>query len=574
MRTKNAIMNTTLIAVLAAGAPALADSFTPTNVPNPQAKVVGNSAPNVVSPELALETLAQGSTRLEPNSDSLTKFYGYDNDGPMLPAPGDVQSTSHNVEATKTEPDKNTYLVVCPDDQDHCARKLTGPDPAFDYGSHFLFQGHENGLVNDANKALRKGYITRINLDVDSEADGDHRVTLLATKDVNGNPLPAIDGSTWDPWAQRLLFTSENGGNGGVWQATLDYPAKVEDISCVLGRGGYEGIQNDSDGNLWIVEDSGGKNGEVLNTHAKRPNSFLYRFLPNDKTDLKKGGKLQALQVITSSGPLVFNAVDSADTAIKDPKVQELHTCGKLLQTKWIDLKTTNQCDPAAAFNANALAKTAGATPFKRPENGQFHPGSKFTEFFFDETGDTDLRSEAATPDPTFGGFGSILKVTQLDGPLAVNGTIQVFYLSAAAHSSFDNVGFWSKDQVVFVQDMGDTLHTQLQALDSAYLFNVKRNYCDTGLQPTRILAQGRDASATIDSGLGSVSGNGFQNDGDNEITGWHTSNGDPTPKGILGAKIPHPFHKGWRTFYTQQHGDNVTYEVVKRASWSDDDEE
>jgi hypothetical protein len=52
----------------------------------------------------------------------------------------------------------------------------------------------------------------------------------------------------------------------------------VTDTSGSLGRGGYEGVQNDSAGNLWIVEDSGGpaKNG----TTAKRPNSFLYRYVP------------------------------------------------------------------------------------------------------------------------------------------------------------------------------------------------------------------------------------------------------------------------------------------------------
>jgi hypothetical protein len=29
----------------------------------------------------------------------------------------------------------------------------------------------------------------------------------------------------------------------------------------------------------------------------------------------------------------------------------------------------------------------------------------------------------------------------------------------------------------------------------------------------------------------------GFQNGGDNEITGFHVSDGDPTPNGLLGAK-------------------------------------
>ncbi len=70
----------------------------------------------------------------------------------------------------------------------------------------------------------------------------------------------------------------------------------VEDISGILGRGGYEGIQADSDGNLWIVEDVSGKAGAV-NKNAKQPNSFIYRFIPKNKHDLRAGGKLQALQV-------------------------------------------------------------------------------------------------------------------------------------------------------------------------------------------------------------------------------------------------------------------------------------
>ena len=66
-----------------------------------------------------------------------------------------------------------------------------------------------------------------------------------------------------------------------------------------------------------------------------------------------------------------------------------------------------------------------------------------------------------------------------------------------------------------------------------------------------------------MDSSIGGVNGNGFQNDGDNEITGFHVSDGDPTTEGILGAKKPKPFTQGWRVFYTQQHGDNTTFEIL-----------
>ena len=66
----------------------------------------------------------------------------------------------------------------------------------------------------------------------------------------------------------------------------------VEDVSGALGRGGYEGIQTDSDGNLWILEDVGGTTGAA---NARQPNSFVYRLVPNDRTNLANGGRLQVL---------------------------------------------------------------------------------------------------------------------------------------------------------------------------------------------------------------------------------------------------------------------------------------
>lgn len=66
--------------------------------------------------------------------------------------PGDVQTTVHDAEATRTEPDKNTDLILGRQD---------GPDPDDDYGTHFPFQGRELGETS---------YITRVNLDADPSA--------------------------------------------------------------------------------------------------------------------------------------------------------------------------------------------------------------------------------------------------------------------------------------------------------------------------------------------------------------------------------------------------------------------
>jgi len=515
------------------------DSKRPISVPTANSKAPGIAAPNVLSVGLVEALVAQGSTPLENPSD-LTHFYGYDNNGPMLPIGGVLP------EATKTEPDKNTYLIL---------RNQHGADALYDYGTHFLYQGHEVGVGG-------QGYITRINLD----ADGPHRVTLLATKDVNGNSLPTIDGSTWYPFSHKLLFTSESGSNASVVQATPDFPSTVEDISGILGRGGYEGIQSDREGRLIIVEDVGGKTGTV-NSHARQPNSFVYRFLPNSPFDLKMGGKLQVLQVESHShaGPIVFGGTSAAavDADITSQDQRDLHTYGLHFQTAWATIHDT-ATQGSAPFDANAAAKLAGGTPFKRPENGQFRPGTNFSEFVFDTTGDTNALTEAGSQ---FGGFGAIFRL-RLSGN---SGALSLVFRGDVAHTGLDNCSFWDANRIVFVEDAGDGLHAQRNALDSAFLFDLNMDYGNPQNQPVRVLAEGRDASATLDSSfLGQA---GFQNEGDNEITGWHQSDGDPGIDGLLGAKIPKPFRDGWRLFFTQQHGDNNTFEIFATAKDDGDDD-
>jgi hypothetical protein len=516
--------------------------FHPVASANP--KSPGTSAPTILPPELIETPVAQGSFLLEnPATITMTdgttlgiSRYGYDDDGPLLPAPGDLPSATHKVEASKSEPDKNTYLVLY---------GQTGADPNYDYGTHFLFQGHELGAAT---------VLTRVNLD----ADGAHRITVMASTTDTGAPINAIDGSTWDPFAQRLIFTTESSG-APTYSATLAFPSVVEDISGSVGRGGYEGVQNDSDGNLWIVEDIGGSK-PAATPHSKVPNSFVYRFVPKHKDSLK-AGKLQVLQVtsLTSGQPIVFQSADAATSDIID-----LHTYGKSFMTTWVTIHDTD-VDGTTPFNANDLAKAKSGTPFKRPENGQFRPGSKFGEFVFDETGDTDSRTEVGK---AAGGFGSVLALSQ-KSPSANTGMLSLVYLSDIAHSGFDNCAFISKSKIVFVEDAGDTLHTQRNALDSAYVIDLTVDY-SMGAQPPRILAEGRDASATIDSGFTDGGFAGFQNEGDNEITGFHVSNGDPGKDGLLGAQTPKLFKEGWRAFYTQQHGDNFTWEILPAPSAPD----
>jgi hypothetical protein len=508
-----------------------------TNVPSANTRSDGFAPASKLSPELSQTILAQGSTRME-NSSALTSFYGYDNDvlnsagnPQMVPVPANPAAEAH-----KTEPDKNTYLVF--------KHGLDGADPGYDYGTDFLFQGHESGVGGGSD-------LTRINLD----ADGEHRVTLLATTDVNGNPVAPIDGSTWDPWAKRLLLTTENPG-APTYAATPNFPSAVTDVSGALGRGGYEGIQDDSDGNIWIVEDIGGSSKP--GTTAKRPNSFVYRYVPAKPGDLQHG-KLQVLQVLNEGGePITF----SSQAALNSPDQLALHTYGRSFKTKWVTIHDT-AVDGTAPFVATDLAKAASATPFKRPENGAFQPGSHFTKFLFDETGDTNATSPE---NGAAGGWGSIMQLTQ-SGPSASTGKLTMLYRCDEGHTGIDNVAFLSRNAVTFVQDAGDTLHAQSNALDSGFVWNVTTDYSNPANQPVRWLAEGRDPSATLDAANG-----GFgSNEGDNEITGVHVSDGDTGVDGLLGAKIPDLGDGSWRWFYTQQHGDNRTYEVVLKPSHHDE---
>jgi hypothetical protein len=492
-------------------------------------KSAGYAPASVLSPELTQIAVAQGSTRVENQADGVA-YYGYDNDvlGPggqplMVPTPAQPATEAH-----KTEPDKNTYLVF--------KDGLTGADPAYDYGTHFLFQGHEGGSP---------GYITRINLD----ADAAHRVTLLATQDKDAHALATIDGSTWEPWAKRLLFTTESASNP-TYAATPGYPSTVEDVSGALGRGGYEGIQDDEDGNIWIVEDIGGANKP--GTVARIPNSFVYRYVPDERGDLHNG-KLEVLQVLRAGSPIT----QATQTALQSDDQKSVHTYGNKLDTRWVTIHDT-AVDGHDPFNANTKAKAANGTPFKRPENGLFRPGSHFTEFYFDETGDTNATS---VENDCCGGWTAVLKLTQHD-PSAATGKLSLVYKGDAAHAGFDNTAFFSKDLLSFVEDAGDTLHGQRNALDSGYMIDVTTDYSKPGNVPVRWLAEGRDASATLDS-----ANNGFgKNDSDNEITGLYVSDGDPTKEGILGHRTPHPWGEdgNWRVFYTQQHGDNPTFEVLR----------
>ena len=270
-----------------------------------------------------------------------------------------------------TEPDENLYLKF--------SQNPGGPTPGFNYGRNFLYQGHEN--------AGNLAYVTRINLDVTDPA---HRITLLTpvnpTTGLTG--FNRIDGSTWNPFTKTLLFAQEDSALGGIIQITPNWPQQVTTLYQFLGRAAYEGIHSDDKGVIYMEEDTAGPRPGGLATidgvpnlplkAAAQPNSFVYRYVPNNAKRIEDGGKLQALQVIIDGNPVAFHAADPVGDITA--KVQrQLHTPGTSWPIKWVTVHTANKDDPPSAlFDANAAAKAAGATPFKRPENMAWLPARAF----------------------------------------------------------------------------------------------------------------------------------------------------------------------------------------------------
>jgi len=552
------------VAALGLSAAGIAAAQISSGVPNANPRA--GAPANVLATGYSLTTVAKGSDALENPSGALQRYGSVSDGGAGEAGAGFATPTGLD---TKSEPDQNTYLVT--------AANPGGPAAGFDYGRHFLIQGHE---IFGGNGNINKAYLTRVNLDVTDPA---RRITLLnrqldgaTASSENLTGIKSIDGSTYNPFTGDLLFTAEAGSGGGVVGTKLNWSGSAMPALTTyygsMGQGGYEGIHNDDQGNIIIVEDVGGSsvvdNGAT--TKVKQPNSFVYRFKPRAPGDLNLG-VLQALQVSVDGKPITFNGADAASrrSDALGSDIARLHS-GERLRSAWVTVHDTGDgTDPAkiAPFAANAAAKTAGATPLKRPENGKFVPGTDFKSFIFGETGDTDTAAGnyvspvdgAKAADR--GAFGSLMRI---DMPAAGSdsATVRTILNGDADHSGFDNIAMLDNNTLLAAEDRGDTLHRQLNKLDSLWSFDLREGLDSISTQGRRLIAQGRDPEALDDVNKKEATPPvPNQNDGDNEVTGIHVSNGSTSVGGILGAYDPGTA-AGIRIFVTGQHGANITYEV------------
>src|SRR4029077_16062974 len=135
-----------------------------------------------------------------------------------------------------------------------------------------------------------------------------------------------------------------------VIQITLQWPVQVNTLDAFLGKAGYEGIHPDNKGNIYMIDDTGGATSlttpPVNLNKGRQPNSFVYRYVPNNPKRLEDGGKLQALQVIIDGSPVTFHANDVIGDVIA-PAQRKLHTPGTSWPIKWITIHESHAGDTA-----------------------------------------------------------------------------------------------------------------------------------------------------------------------------------------------------------------------------------
>ena len=270
----------------------------------------------------------------------------------MVPTP----TTGH--EAHKTEPDKNTYLVF--------KHGLTRRRPTLRLRHALPLPGSRE------RRRTARGYITRINLD----ADAAHRVTLMATKDADGNQLATIDGSTWDPWAQRLLLhhrepeRSDVRGHGGL---PIDGDRRVGRAGTRRLRGHPGRLRRehlDRRGRRRFAARSGRRrrSGRTASSTATCPTH------PGDLANGKLAGAPGAERATATRSP------SAVEAALNNPDQVALHTYGNTFDTRWVTIHDTAIGRAARRSTPTRSPRRADARRSSGLRTAQFQPGLRFQE--------------------------------------------------------------------------------------------------------------------------------------------------------------------------------------------------
>ena len=242
---------------------------------------------------------------------------------------------------------------------------------------------------------------------------------------------------------------------------------------------------------------------------------------------------------------MVFHstATDGAAAALDDAmgaNILAIHS-GQSQQAKWVTIHDT-AVDGTAPFDANAAGQgRLGANAAEAPGEREVRAGDGLQVL----RGGRDRRHEQDRPAtsraPPPAPPGARCCASTCPRPGADSATVKAVVVGDQAHASFDNVAFLDKKTVLLTEDRGETLHQQANALDSLWSFDITKPLDQINADAKRLIAQGRDPEATGDIALKEPAPPTAltHNDGDNELTGIHVSDGSTSPSGILGSELP-----------------------------------
>ena len=295
------------------------------------------SPANVLSPELTETAVAWGSLALDGGT-SAVPYYGYDG----FTAP--TVLTQNVNEAHKTEPDKNTYLVL--------KNGQPGADPDYDYGTHFLFQGHESGApgCDHARQPRRRRGAPR-----DAAGDGGHRALLPTSTARPGTRSRSGCCSPRRTAAPRAAY----------WQPP-DYPATRRRHLAARSAAAATRASRPT-----ATATSGSSRTSAAQRHREHHGQAAQQLRlpvrPGRPDDLTRAASCRCCRSAEAHGtPIAFHAGQADGRHPRRRTSRDLHTYGATFTTRWVTIHDT-ATDGTTPFNANALAKAARRTPFKRP---------------------------------------------------------------------------------------------------------------------------------------------------------------------------------------------------------------
>ena len=172
--------------------------------------------------------------------------------------------------------------------------------------------------------------------------------------------------------------------HGYVYALPAELERAVDPVPLVaMGRFKHEAACADAEGVVYLTEDAGSGRG-----------SGFYRYLPNDRADLAKGGRLQMLRA--KAAPYL--------------DARQNRRVGKLLACDWVTLSDPDPDLEAGAPGCFEQGRLGGGTQFNRLEG--LWLGRDGKTVFFSSTSGGDAKGPDINQDGYVQGYGQIWRYT------------------------------------------------------------------------------------------------------------------------------------------------------------------